>query len=72
MLFGGAAYERGEETEADRGALMSNLCLISHRSYNVEKLTVPGGCNLNLSFSGAQQKVLCSKDERKMCYILFY
>ena len=25
-----------------------------------------------LCFPGAQQKVLCQKDERKICYILFY
>ena len=69
-LFGGAACQgigRGGEW-----ALMSNLCLISHRWHDVEKLTVPGSSNLNLSFSGAQQNVLCQKDERKMWYILFY
>ena len=49
----------GEKAEAGGGALMDNLCLISHRWYDVEKLTVPGSSNLNLSFSGAQQKFLC-------------
>ena len=37
----------------------------------MEKLTVPGSSNLNLSFSGVHQKVLCEKYERKMCYICF-
>ena len=58
-LFDGAAYQAGKEAEAGRGSLMSNLCLMSHRWYDVEKLTVPGSTNLNLSFSGALQKVLC-------------
>ena len=35
-------------------ALMSNL--VSHRWYDMEKLTVPGSSNLNLTFSGAQKK----------------
>ena len=68
-------YQGGEEEGAGRtgggGALMSNLYLISHHWYDMEKLTVPGSSNLNLSFSGAQQNVLCEKDEEKMCYILF-
>ena len=56
----------------EREALMSNHFWISHCWYDVEKLTVPGSGNLNLSFSLAQEKVLCEKNERKMCYILFY
>ena len=59
LLFGWAAYEGGKEAEVERGALMSNFCLISHRWYDVEKLPVPDSSNLNFSFSGAQQKVLC-------------
>ena len=54
------------------GALMSSLCLISHRWYDVEKLTVPGSSNLNLSFSGGQQKVSVKKIKEKcvtFCFI---
>ena len=40
--FGGATYQEVEETEAGSGALMSNLCLISHYIHDVEKLAVPG------------------------------
>ena len=59
-LFGGATYyQGGEEAEVGNEELISNLCLTSHRWYDVEKLTVPGSSNLNLSFSGAQQKFLC-------------
>ena len=59
-LFGEATYyQGGEEAEVGNEELISNLCLISHRWYDVEKLTVPGSSNLNLSFSGAQQKFLC-------------
>ena len=36
------------------GALMSNL---SPSWYDEEKLTISGSSNLNLRFSGAQQKV---------------
>ena len=37
----------GEEAEAGREeALMSNICLISHHWYDVEKLTVPGSSTL--------------------------
>ena len=37
-----------------QGALISNHCLISHRWYDVEKLTVSGSSNLK-----AQHKVFC-------------
>ena len=47
-------------------ALVSNHCLISHCRYDIEKLTVQ--CSSNLK---AQRKVLCWRDERKICYILF-
>ena len=47
------------------GTLMSNVCLISHRSYNVEKLAVPGSSNLNLTFSGTQQNVFLLKRRKK-------
>ena len=39
--------------------LMSNLWLISQHWYDVEKLLVPSSISLNLSFSGAQQNILC-------------
>ena len=56
-LFCGPAYQGWEEVE---GVLMRNLCLIrSHHWYDMEKLTVPLSSNLNLSLSGAQQKLLC-------------
>ena len=42
-LLGGATYQGGKETEEGKGALMSNLCLISHRWYDVEKFAVPEG-----------------------------
>ena len=35
---------------------MKNRRLKSHRLYDMEKLTVPGSSNLNLSFSWAQKK----------------
>ena len=66
-----SAYQGGEGAE---GALMMNLYLISHSWYDVEKLTVPGSSNLNLSFSGARQKVLCKKMKEKcvtFCFIKF-
>ena len=44
---------------------MSNVCLISHRSYNVEKLAVPGSSNLNLTFSGTQQNDFLLKRRKK-------
>ena len=43
----GKSSQGGEETEAGREeALMSNICLISHHWYDVEKLTVPGSSTL--------------------------
>ena len=56
-LFDGVTYQGGGRDRArnGEGALMSNLCLISHRCYDVDKLTVPGCSNWNLSFSGAQK-----------------
>ena len=58
-LFAGPTYQGGEEAEARRRTLMSNLYLISQYWCDVEKVTVPGSSNLNLSFSGAQQKAFC-------------
>ena len=58
-LFGGATYQGVKKVEAGSGALMGNVCLKSHRWYDVEKLAIPSSSNLNLSFSGAQQKFLC-------------
>ena len=57
-LFDGVTYQGGGRDRArnGEGALMSNLCLISHRRYDVDKLKVPGCSNRNLSFSGAQKK----------------
>ena len=49
---------------------MSNGCLISHLWYDVEKLTVPDSSNLNLRFSGAQEKVLSEKHQKK--WVAFY
>ena len=43
--------------------------LISHRWYDVEKLTVPGSRNLNLSFSEAQKKGFFQKMKEK--YVTF-
>ena len=42
----------------------------------MEKLTFPGSRNLNSSFSGTQEKVLCSKKKLKekcvaLCFIKF-
>ena len=45
---------RRERSRSREGALVKNLG--SHRWQDVEKLTVPGSCNLNLSFSGVQKK----------------
>ena len=43
----GKSSQGGEEAEAGREeALMSNICLISHHWYDVEKLTVPGSSTL--------------------------
>ena len=39
------------------GALISNLCLISHHWYEVKRLTAPGSSNAN--FTGSQQNLLC-------------
>ena len=52
--------------QRQKGALMSNLCLIIHRWYDVEKLTVPGSSNINLSFSRGQQKA-CVKKMKEKC-----
>ena len=64
-LFDWAAYQGGEEVKDGREALISNLYLISHRRYDVEKLTVRGSINLNLGYSGAKQNVLCKKKSKK-------
>ena len=58
-LFGGVAYQGGEEAEVGRRALMCNLCLMSHRLYDAEKPSAPGSGYLNFSFSVTQQKVFC-------------
>ena len=72
-LFGGAVYQRGEEAEARKAALKINLCLISLRWCNVEKLTVLGSSNLNLSFSGTQQKVKKMRGKCvTFCFITVY
>ena len=42
-LFGGATYQGEEKAETRSAALISNLCLISQRRYDVDKLKVPGG-----------------------------
>ena len=50
---------------------MSNLCLISHRWYDMEKLTISGSNNLNLSFSGAHLKDVKKMKEKcvTFCFI---
>ena len=54
-IWWGCISKRGRSRS--KAALKINLCLISLRWYNVEKLTGLGSSNLNLSFSGTQQKV---------------
>ena len=44
---------------------MSNLCLISHPWYDVEKLKVPGGCDLNLSLFRSTSKSFVLKRWKK-------
>ena len=60
----GCISMRGRD-KGGKEALMSNLCLISHRWYDMEKLTVSGSNNLNLSFSGAHQKIFILKRWKK-------
>ena len=50
-LFSGATYRGEEETKGRREDT-------DHQTLS-DNLPVPGSSNLNLSFSGAQQKVLC-------------
>ena len=58
---------RGGEGSTDEQPLSDQVLLIRcGETYSI------GSNNLNLSFSGAQEKVLCEKDNRKMCYILSY
>ena len=57
-VWWGCISRRGKG-RGGKGASMSNLFLINHHWYDVEKLTVPGSSNLNLNFSVAQQKNLC-------------
>ena len=61
----GCIWRRGRG-RGGKGALMSNLCLISHRWYDAEKHTVPGSSNINLSFSRGQQKA-CVKKMKEKC-----
>ena len=58
-LFDGALYQGDEKAEARSWCTDEQPLLVSHRLYDVEKVTVTGGSNLKLSPSGAQQKVLC-------------
>ena len=44
---------------------MSNL--VSHRWYDMDKITVRGSSNLNLSFSGAQKKKFCVRKMKEKC-----
>ena len=67
----GWTWRRGRGRGGEE-ALMSNLYLISHRWYDVEKLTVPGSGNLNLSFLAGQQKICVKKIKEKsvtFCFI---
>ena len=64
VVWRGCISRRGRSRGGEGDTMMRNLCLISHRWYDVEKLTVSGGSNLNLSISGELQKVLCWKDEK--------
>ena len=59
-LFGGAGFQEVKRERRGGGrALMNSIYLKNHRWYDVEKLTVIGNSNSNLSFSGAQQNILC-------------
>ena len=63
-LFGETKYKGGDAAEArgtDEQPLYDKPPLML-----VEKLTVPGSNNLK-----AQHKVLCKRDERKICYVLY-
>ena len=53
-----------------RYSLMINLWLISHRWYDVAKLTVPSSSDLNLIFSWSYQKFFVKKMNEK-CVIFF-
>ena len=65
-LFGGTANQGGEEAESGEGkAVMSNLCLISHRWYDVEKFTVSGNSNLNFKFFTGTAKSFVLKRWKK-------
>ena len=72
-LFGWAAYQGAEEAEAGtERALISNLCLISHRWYGVDKLTVSGSSNLSYVFQGHSKKVLCKKKMKEKCVTFYF
>ena len=61
---------RGRGWGGEGEPLMSNLCLISHYWYNVEKLTVHGSSNLN--FKGHSKKFCVKKMKEKwvtFCFI---
>ena len=50
------------------GALMSNLYLISHQWYDVEKLTVPGSSNLNLFFMGTAKSFVLKRWKKNVLH----
>ena len=62
-------WERGRGSEGR--ALISNLCLINHRWYDVENLTLPKSLILILIFGGTGKRFVL-KRWKKTCYILFY
>ena len=75
VVWWGCISRRGKgrgEAGGEWEPLMSNLCLISHRWYDVEKRTVPGSSNLNLIFLGAHQ-TFCVKNMKSkfvtFCFI---
>lgn len=60
MLFGWTADQGEVEAEEGKGEGTDEQPLSDKPlSIDVEKLTVLGSSNLNVSFSGAQQKFLC-------------
>ena len=50
------------------GALISNLYLISHQWYHVEKLTVPGSSNLNLFFMGIAKRFVLKRWKKNVLH----
>ena len=71
MVVSWGCISRRVRNKGEEGQLMSNLCLTSRCWCDMEKIKVPSSSNLNVSFSGAQQKFLLKRWKKNILHFVF-